>query len=59
VTCSHLAGKLISEMIRGDAERFDAFASLPHMPMMGGRAFQVPLTALGATYYAMRDRFGI
>ncbi|VVM54369.1 Gamma-glutamylputrescine oxidoreductase [Pseudomonas fluorescens] len=29
VTCSHLAGKLISEMIRGDAERFDAFASLP------------------------------
>ncbi|MEF9672594.1 FAD-binding oxidoreductase [Pseudomonas sp. PCH446] len=31
VTCSHLAGKLISEVIRGDAERFDAFASLPHM----------------------------
>lgn len=59
VTCSHLAGKLISEMIRGDAERFDAFASLPHMPMIGGRAFQVPLTAMGAAYYAMRDRFGI
>ena len=39
VTCSHLAGKLISEMIRGDAERFDAFASLPHMPMLGGRLF--------------------
>lgn len=59
VTCSHLAGKLISEMIRGDAERFDAFASLPHMPMLGGRTFQVPLTAMGAAYYAMRDRFGI
>lgn len=59
VTCSHLAGKLISEMIRGDAERFNAFASLPHMPMIGGRAFQVPLTAMGAAYYAMRDRFGI
>ncbi|KMM77858.1 NAD(P)/FAD-dependent oxidoreductase [Pseudomonas deceptionensis] len=59
VTCSHLAGKLISEMIRGDAERFNAFASLPHMPMLGGRTFQVPLTAMGAAYYAMRDRFGI
>ncbi|WP_028623607.1 NAD(P)/FAD-dependent oxidoreductase [Pseudomonas sp. Ant30-3] len=59
VTCSHLAGKLISEMIRGDAERFDAFASLPHMPMLGGRTFQAPLTALGAAYYALRDRFGI
>ncbi|MDB6144849.1 MAG: gamma-glutamylputrescine oxidoreductase [Pseudomonas sp.] len=59
VTCSHLAGKLISEMIRGDAERFDAFASLPHLPMIGGRAFQVPLTAMGAAYYSLRDRFGI
>ena len=58
VTCSHLAGKLISEMIRGDAERFDAFASLPHMPMLGGRTFQAPLTAMGAAYYALRDRFG-
>ncbi|WP_460126170.1 NAD(P)/FAD-dependent oxidoreductase [Pseudomonas sp. S2_C03] len=59
VTCSHLAGKLISEMIRGDAERFNAFASLPHMPMLGGRTFQAPLTAMGAAYYALRDRFGI
>ena len=59
VTCSHLAGKLISEVIRGDAERFDAFASLPHMPMIGGRTFQAPLTAMGAAYYALRDRFGI
>ncbi|WP_419710945.1 NAD(P)/FAD-dependent oxidoreductase [Pseudomonas sp. NFX224] len=59
VTCSHLAGKLISEMIRGDAERFDAFASLPHMPMIGGRKFSAPLTAMGAVYYSLRDRFGI
>ncbi|MGH8386504.1 MAG: NAD(P)/FAD-dependent oxidoreductase [Pseudomonas sp.] len=59
VTCSHLAGKLISEMIRGDAERFDAFASLPHMPMIGGRTFSAPLTAMGAVYYSLRDRFGI
>ncbi|WP_415762092.1 NAD(P)/FAD-dependent oxidoreductase [Pseudomonas sp. CP4] len=59
VTCSHLAGKLISEMIRGDAERFNAFASLPHMPMLGGRTFSAPLTSLGAVYYSLRDRFGV
>ncbi|WP_409285317.1 NAD(P)/FAD-dependent oxidoreductase [Pseudomonas protegens] len=59
VTCSHLAGKLIAEMIRGDAERFNAFASLPHMPMIGGRTSQARLTAMGAAYYALRDRFGI
>ena len=40
-------------------ERFDAFASLPHMPMFGGRTFQAPLTAMGAAYYALRDRLGI
>ena len=39
--------------------RFDAFASLPHMPMLGGRTFSAPLTALGAVYYSLRDRFGI
>lgn len=59
VTCTHLAGKLIAEVLQGDAQRFDAFAQLPHLPMLGGRRFQVPLTALGAGYYALRDRFGI
>lgn len=35
VTCTHLAGRLISELLRGDAERFDAFAKLPHYPVPG------------------------
>lgn len=38
VTCTHLAGRLIAELLRGDAERFDAFANLPHYPFPGGRA---------------------
>ncbi|WP_431221760.1 NAD(P)/FAD-dependent oxidoreductase [Serratia sp. L9] len=58
VTLTHLAGKLIAEALRGDAERFDAFAKLPHMPFFGGRHLQVPFTALGAAYYALRDRLG-
>lgn len=58
VTLTHLAGKLIAEVLRGDAERFDAFAKLPHLPFFGGRHLQVPFTALGAAYYALRDRLG-
>lgn len=58
VTLTHLAGKLIAEVLRGDAERFDAFTQLPHLPFFGGRHLQVPFTALGAAYYALRDRLG-
>lgn len=59
VTSTHLAGKLICEVLRGEAERFDAFAKLPHLPFPGGRRFKVPLTAMGAAWYALRDRLGV
>ncbi|QTF93993.1 FAD-binding oxidoreductase, partial [Halomonas sp. BM-2019] len=59
VTCSHLAGRLIAEVMHGQGERFDAFAGIPHLPFPGGRLLRVPLSALGAWYYATRDRLGI
>ncbi|WJN61584.1 FAD-binding oxidoreductase [Pseudomonas sp. SO81] len=59
VTYTHLAGKLLAETLRGQAERFDAFASLPHYPFPGGRLFQVPFSALGAWYYSLRDKLGV
>ena len=58
VTYTHVAGKVIAEALSGQAERFDAFASLPHYPFPGGQRFQAPLSALGATYYSLRDRIG-
>jgi gamma-glutamylputrescine oxidase len=58
VTYTHVAGKVLAEAISGQAERFDAFASLPHYPFPGGQRFQVPLSALGAMYYNLRDRLG-
>lgn len=58
VTYTHVAGKVLAEALRGQAERFDAFASLPHYPFPGGRLLRVPLTALGATYYSLRDKLG-
>ncbi|QOR39438.1 FAD-binding oxidoreductase [Billgrantia diversa] len=59
VTCSHLAGRLVAEVMRGESERFDAFAGLPHLPFPGGRLLRVPFSALGAWYYATRDRLGL
>ncbi|WP_239496056.1 NAD(P)/FAD-dependent oxidoreductase [Salinicola peritrichatus] len=58
VTCTHLAGRLMAEALSGQFERFDAFAGLPHTAFPGGRLFRVPLTALGAWYYRMRDQLG-
>ncbi|WP_166255608.1 NAD(P)/FAD-dependent oxidoreductase [Marinobacter salicampi] len=59
VTFTHVAGKAVALAIEGQAERFDAFASLPHYPFPGGRLLRVPFTALGAWYYGLRDRLGI
>lgn len=58
VTYTHLAGTIIAEALRGQAERFDAFAGLPHYPFPGGQRFSAPLSALGALYYSLRDRIG-
>ncbi len=59
VTCTHLAGRLLAEVLKGQAERFDAFARLPHLPFFGGRRFQVPFSAMGAAYYSLRDKLGV
>ena len=56
VTYTHLAGKVLAEALRGQAERFDAFAGLPHYPFPGGQLMRVPFTALGAGYYSLRDK---
>ncbi|WP_293765859.1 FAD-binding oxidoreductase [uncultured Aquitalea sp.] len=59
VTYTHLAGRILAEALRGQTERYDAFASLPHYPFPGGHMLSVPFTALGAWYYDMRDKLGI
>lgn len=58
-TYTHVAGKVLAEALRGQAERFDAFAGLPHYPFPGGKLLRVPFTALGAWYYSLRDKLGV
>lgn len=59
VTTTQLLGRLLAEAVGGQLERFDLFANLPFYPFPGGRAFRVPLTMIGAWYYALRDRLGM
>jgi gamma-glutamylputrescine oxidase len=59
VTTTHLLGVVLAEAIAGQAGRFDVWAGLPYLPFPGGHALRVPLTALGALWYDMRDRLGI
>jgi len=59
VTTTHLLGKILGEAVAGHAERFDVWASLPNLPFPGGRALRVPLTAIGAWWYGLRDRLGL
>lgn len=59
VTTCHLLGRLAAEVIDHQAQRFDVFASMRNFPFPGGRTFRVPLTALGAWYYGMREKLGI
>jgi gamma-glutamylputrescine oxidase len=59
VTTTHLLGKILGEAVAGHAGRFDVWASLPSLPFPGGRALRVPLTALGAWWYGLRDRLGV
>ena len=59
VTFTHLIGRLLGEVIQGQADRFSAFEKLPHLAFPGGRLLRVPLAAMGAWYYGVRDRLGL
>lgn len=59
ITTCHLLGKLVAESVGGQAERFDVFANMRPYPFPGGRLFRVPLTALGAWYYGLREKLGL
>lgn len=56
VLLTTLAGELIADAMRGTAERFDLFASLPNKPFPGGPLLRHPLYVAGMLWFALRDR---
>lgn len=55
LTMGGMAGKLLAEAIRGQAERFDLFARMRHRDFPGGRILRTPLLVLATTFYRIRD----
>jgi gamma-glutamylputrescine oxidase len=56
VLLTTLAGELIADALRGSAERFDLFASLPGRPFPGGTLLRHPLYVAGMLWFALKDR---
>lgn len=50
-----MAGKLVAEAIAGQAERFDLFARIRHLPFPGGAWMRTPALALGMLWFRLRD----
>ena len=54
---SVLAGKLISEKISGNSERFDFIKRIKHLSIPGGDFFRSPIYSSALAYYKARDLF--
>jgi len=55
VLLTGMAGRVIAEAIRGQADRFDVFARIPHQPFPGGRLLRMPALVMAMTWYRLRD----
>jgi len=55
VAMSGVAGRVLAEVIAGQAERFDLLARLPHVTFPGGRLLRTPTLALAMLWYRVRD----
>ena len=54
VALSGILGKLMAEAIAGEAERFELFTRIKHLPFPGG-PLRRPALVLGMLYYRLRD----
>lgn len=59
VAMATLAGRILSEMVAGQSERFDLMASLPTPRFPGGTALRWPLLVTAMTWYSLRDKLGL
>jgi gamma-glutamylputrescine oxidase len=50
-----MAGRLAAEAIAGQAERFDVFGRLAHLPFPGGRWLRTPALVLAMLWFRLRD----
>jgi len=59
VTGSHLFGKILSDAIQGDKDRFNRLSKIPWYPFPGGQGFRAPYSTVGSWWYGLRDTIGL
>ncbi len=59
VAQTHMSGRLISEAITGNTDRFNIIANVSHPPFPGGKLLRQPLLAAGMMFYKLRDELGL
>jgi len=57
VALTGLAGQLVAQTVAGQAESFDVFTKLRHLPFPGGPLLRTPSLVLGTLYHRLRDAF--
>lgn len=55
VAPTHLAGKMLADVVAGDAEQFDVLAKVRHWRLPGGKWFANPALALGMLYFRLKE----
>jgi gamma-glutamylputrescine oxidase len=55
IAATGLAGKLLAEAVAGQAERFDLFNEISHLPFPGGTLLRTPALVLAMAWYRLRD----
>lgn len=55
VAPTHLAGKMLADIVSGDSEQFDVFSKISHLSMPGGKWFAGPAVALGMSYFRLKE----
>jgi glycine/D-amino acid oxidase-like deaminating enzyme len=56
VNVTHLVGRIMADVIKGTAERFDLFANIKPFTVPGAYRLSKPMVALGMLYYQIKDR---
>lgn len=55
VAPTHLAGKILADIVAGESEQFDVFSRVRHWRLPGGKWFANPALAMGMLYYKLKE----
>ncbi|MEE2774463.1 MAG: FAD-binding oxidoreductase [Pseudomonadota bacterium] len=57
VAMATMAGRILSEVIQGESQKFDLLSTLPTPTFPGGSCLRWPTMALGMLWYSLKDKF--